>query len=52
MEWLTINPALTLKELTDMLEGSFGVEVCYQTLLIILMECILLSREVIMNQSS
>ena len=31
MEWLSINPELTLKELSEMLEGSFNVTVSYQT---------------------
>jgi len=31
MEWVSINPMLSLKELTDMLEGSFGLIVCQQT---------------------
>jgi len=31
MEWVSINPELSLKELADMLEGSFDLEVCPQT---------------------
>jgi transposase len=31
MEWLSINPELSLKELTDMLDGSFDIQVCHQT---------------------
>ena len=32
MEWISINPELSLKELADMLLGSFDVQVCYQTI--------------------
>ena len=31
MEWISINPGLTLKELSEMLEGSFDIQVSYQT---------------------
>jgi len=32
MEWLSINPSLSLRELAEMLEGSFDIEVCQQTI--------------------
>jgi len=32
MEGISINPSLTLRELAEMLEGSFDVKVCQQTI--------------------